>query len=74
MHCFFTLQGLPLQVALPHVGQTERFATCQLKGNCVFEVTCLYGFRDTVTNDRAFIEAMLRKICEDIRYQAMAAR
>jgi hypothetical protein len=56
------------------MGETERFEVRQLKGRCVYEVTCLYGFRDTVTQDRAFLEAMLRKICEDARYRAMAAR
>ena len=63
-----------VQVALPHMGETERFEVRQLKGRCVYEVTCLYGFRDTVTQDRAFLEAMLRKICEDARDRAMAAR
>ena len=56
------------------MGETDRFEVRQLKGRIVYEVTCLYGFRDTVTQDRAFLEAMLRKICEGARYRAMAAR
>ena len=56
------------------MGETERFEVRQLKGHCVYQVTCLFGFRDTVTQDRPFIQKMLCKICEDIRYRAMAAR
>ncbi|DBA78607.1 hypothetical protein WJX77_006388 [Trebouxia sp. C0004] len=62
------------KVVLPHMGETERFEVRQLKGRCVYEVSCLYGFRDTVTQDRAFLQAMLCNICEDARYRAMAAR
>lgn len=73
-HAYVVLHGRALQVALPHMGETERFEVRQLKGHCVYEVTCLFGFRDTVTQDRPFIQGMLRKICKDIRYRAMAAR
>lgn len=72
--CLFSSCRLALQVALPHMGEAERFEVRQLKGHCVYEVTCLFGFRDTITQDRPFIQKMLCKICEDIRYRAMAAR
>ena len=72
--CWFISCWRALQVALPHMGETERFEVRQLMGHCVYEVTCLFGFRDTVTQDRPFIQGLLRKICEDIRYRAMAAR
>ena len=63
-----------MQIAIPNVAVADRFEVHQLKGRCVYEVTCHHGFRDTVSQDATFVQAMVRKICEDVRYRAMAAR
>ena len=63
-----------LQVALPNVADSNRFEVHHFRGGRIYAVTCLYGFRDTVSQDRPFVELLVRKICEDIRYRAMVAR
>lgn len=56
------------------MAEADRFQVLKLGAAGAYHVICRHGFREAPKPDDAFVQIMVRRICESVRYQAMTAR